>query len=352
MFESVALVLQGAIISEDSAYSVMANAARSDTYEEALFVAPFVTVQGARMLTGIAQEAEAKQVHWIVGLDGVITTPDALQAIADSIFTSSLRGWSQALNQPSLHAKVYMFFHPSPPKLALYVGSANATGGGLLENVEAGVSWICDQRAALRLRRELGLWFEKLMSSPSCRLLNTAERHNYAAEYRGLKRPAERIGRVGRVVIGAERRTVPMVKPYGKYTWIEIAVRGGSSNQIEICKDMAPFFTGGRQAERVDFDLVDGSTNIVYSNNAYRFRIGNFGHRIEVNTDLARTLNFRAASKRRDIVLLRKTESPTQYIIKLRTKKAQSTWDLIKDGERQGRIHQTISGPSSRKYYV
>ncbi len=113
MSESMAMVLQGTKVSESTAYSVLANAARDAVYDEALFVSPFVTKQGVIMLNAITEDAEAKKVHWIVGLDGVITTPAALEAIAESSLTTSLRGWIQSFKEPSLHAKIYMLYTAS-----------------------------------------------------------------------------------------------------------------------------------------------------------------------------------------------------------------------------------------------
>jgi len=349
MSESLTLVLQGTDASESTAYSVMADAARSASYEEALFVTPFATRQGVYMLTSIALDAEAKHVHWIVGLDGVITTPEALQAIAESSLTASLRGWAQNLKQPSLHAKIYMLLRRDPLKMLLYVGSANATRDGLSENIEAGIFWACDGKVALTLRRKLNSWLEELKASSNCSLLGEAERLDYASKYQRPKRSAKRVARV----VGLEKtKTTTLVEPHGDYTWIEVAVRGGSSNQIEICKDMVPFFTGNKNVRRKDFELIEKSTGIVYPNNSYRFRIGNFGHRIEVNTNLARSLNLKAASRRKDMVLFRRTKSPNRYILELHAAKARSTRHLIRRGRRQNRVHQTISGPGGRNYYI
>lgn len=349
MSDSLVLVLQGTPTSESTCYSVLADISRADAYEEAYFVTPFVTEQGVRMLTDIAKQAEVKRTHWIVGLDGIITTPAALQTIAHSLPTTSLRGWHQSPNHPTLHAKVYFLFRRSPPELVLYVGSSNATQGGLAENVEAGAFLVSERKNALQLVRRLREWLRQLTASPNCALLNERRLRRYAASYRRPQRAASR--RLARVV-GAERRAVPPHEPDGAYTWIEVAVRGGSSNQIEICKDMAPFFTTRKGADRVDFRLVDRSTGLMYSNNSYRFRSGNFGHRIEVNTELARALNLETAANRRDIVLFRRTRFPARYLVELHAAKAKATQNLIRSGKREGRVDLTTSGLGGRRFYI
>jgi hypothetical protein len=349
MSEVMAMVLQGTKLSESTAYSVMANGARKAVYDEALFVSPFVTTQGVHMLNSITEDAEVKKVHWIVGLDGVITTPEALKAIAESPLTKTLTGWIQSFKKPSLHAKIYMLIRRSPLAIFMYVGSANATGDGLSENIEAGIFWACGGKKALSLRQEVNSWVEEIRSSSNCNLLDPAQRLSYAKRYKKPKRFAKRIAHV--VGVG-NLESGTQVEAHGDYTWIEVAVRGGSSNQIEICKDMASFFTNGRITDRHDFELIEKSTGKIYSNNSYRFRIGNFGHRIEVNTDLARSINFQAASQRHDIVLFRKTKSPTQFILEVYPAKARNTEKLISKGEQQNRVKRTIPGPGGRKYYI
>jgi len=349
MSESMAMVLQGTKLSENTAFSVMANAARTATYDEALFVSPFVTKQGAQMLSAISEDAEVKKIHWIVGLDGVITAPEALEAIAEASLTASLRGWIQSFKEPSLHAKIYMLMRKSPLEIFLYVGSANATGDGLSQNIEAGIFWSCSGQKALSLRHEIDSWLEEIRSSANCKLLDPGERLSYAKKY---KRPRRSAKRVAHVVGVGNLESGSQLESRGDYAWIEVAVRGGSSNQIEICKDMASFFTNGRLTDRRDFEVIEKSTGKIYSNNSYRFRTGNFGHRIEVNTDLARSINLQTASQRHDIVLFRKTKSPAQFILELHPAKARSTQKLIRIGEKENRVNRTISGPSGRKYYI
>lgn len=349
MSESVTMVLQGTKLSENTAFSVMANAARTATYDEALFVSPFVTKQGVQMLSAVTEDAEVKKVHWIVGLDGVITTPEALDAIAKAPLTASLRGWIQSFKEPSLHAKIYILIRKSPMEIFLYVGSANATGDGLSQNIEAGVFWACSGQKALSLRHEINSWLEEIRSFSNCNLLDPAQRLSYAKKY---KKPRRSTKRVAHVVGIGNLESGSQVESHGDYTWIEVAVRGGSSNQIEICKDMVPFFTNGRFTDRRDIELIEKSTGKIFSNNSYRLRMGNFGHRIEVNTNLAKSINLQAASQRHDIVLFRKTKSPTQFILELYPAKARSTQRLIRIGEQENRIKRTISGPGGRKYYI
>lgn len=335
-------------MSESTAYSALASAARDQSFHEATFATPFVTRQGVYMLASIASLAEVKRVRWIVGLDGVITTPEALRAITNSSLTASPRGWKQPPGKSSFHAKIYFLHSRRPARIVLYIGSANATEGGLSDNIEAGVLLIGRGADASKLVRMIDLWMSELWSSRGCILLDERTIRRYELTYRRLGPSAKRVARV----VGVTRKPFSQVSPTGSYAWIEVAVRGGSSNQIEICRDMATFFKGSRQVDRVTFELVDGATGIIYAQNAYRFRSANFGHRVEINTHLARSLNLKAASSRRDVVLFRKTRQRKRYVFELLPAKAPGTKKLIADGKRRGRVHKTIPGPGGRQYFL
>jgi len=242
-----------------------------------------------------------------------------------------------------------MLFTRKPPKLAIYIGSANATGDGLSDNIEAGTLLVLKGTDASQIQQKVLSWLEEMYSSVACKDMNDEEIKSYVARYQKPKRRI--IRRVARV-IGLERQPIATMKASGPYTWIELAVRGGSSNQIEICKAMAPFFTGGRETDSTDFILVDKASGIAYSGNGYRFRVGNAGHRVEVNTDLARAFDLESASQRRDIILFRQTTSPNRFLIEMYAVKTRNTQQLINEGERQGRVHHTISGPRGRRYYL
>jgi hypothetical protein len=342
------IILQGTEDAETSAYSALSNVARTHKFDEAIFIAPFVTKEGVRRLNAIAEDAEVARIQWLVGLDGVITTPSALRAISESALTSRLRGWTQSGDQRALHAKTYMLIARRPYRVALYIGSANATGDGLALNIEAGVLFTVDGPDARELHAEMSAWFDVLCALPACSPLNDEDIQRYAGRYR---KPRFKIKRLARVV-GVEREPPAQIRPHRTLTWIELAVTGGSANQIEICKPMVPFFTGANERDSVDFDLVDERTGRVYSGNGYRLRAANAGHRVEVNTELARELDLRSASKRRDIVLFRKTDSPGRLIIELHPAKAAATRELIQEAQDQGRIHRTVPGPTGRLYYM
>jgi hypothetical protein len=342
------IILQGTEDAETSAYSALSNAARTHKFDEAIFIAPFVTKEGVRRLNAIAEDAEVTRIQWLVGLDGVITTPSALRAIADSALTARLRGWTQSGEQRALHAKTYMLVARRPFRVVLYIGSANATGDGLALNIEAGVLFTAVGDDARHLHAEMFKWFDVLCALPACSVMNDEDIRRYSGRY---QKPRFKIKRLARLV-GVEREPPAQTRPLRTQTWIELAVTGGSGNQIEICKPMAPFFTGGNEIDSVDFDLVDERTGRVYSGNGYRLRPANAGHRVEVNTELAREFDLRSASERQDIVLFRKTDSRARLIVELHPAKATSTQEMIRQGEDQGRIHRTVPGPTGRLYYI
>jgi len=114
---------------------------------------------------------------------------------------------------------------------------------------------------------------------------------------------------------------------------------------------MATFFMRGRLRERVNFELVDGASGRVYPDNAYRFREGNQGYRVEVDTDLARSLDLVNASRRSDIVLFRRI-GPNRYVIELHPSRTPAARELIQAGVAEGRVHLTVPGARGRRYYL
>jgi len=348
MPKTTTLVLQGVTESEVSVYAALSNSAMEGKFDEAVFVTPFATEQGVRMLIDVAEKAEVGSVEWLVGLDQVITTPKALEAILGSNLSKHPKAWKPSYTLPNLHAKLYLLFSVEPCKLVLYVGSSNATPSGLVENLEAGVLVERKGTGAKHFRAEVEKWLKKAIAGSPCVHLTT----RLVTAYRGsYKPPRGRIKRVARLV-GAVRESVRKSSQTGKYAWIEVAVRGGSSNQIEICKDMAPFFTGGGTLSRVDLTLVHAATGQAYSQNSYRFRAGNVGYRVEVETNLARTMDLKSASRRRDVILFRKTQRPNEYTVELLPAKAKATQELVKQSERANEIKLTTTAPGGRKYRI
>ena len=219
------------------------------------------------MLNGIADEAEVTTRLWIVGLDGAITTPQALDEVTASENVKVL-GWKQSLGGRFLHAKVFALRNEEPKRLVLYIGSANATQGGLCENIEAGTLFVLSGEAANQVSEQCDKWIDEMKQASVCVQLTYEEVEAYRRRYRKPKGSGKKIGRV----IGVkERRRQVAVPRSNEFAWIEVAVRGGSSNQVEICKDMASFFTGGVRRDRVDFQVMSAATGISYPNNAYRF---------------------------------------------------------------------------------
>jgi hypothetical protein len=346
--EQVSLILQGTTESSVTAYSVLANAARTEAYERAIFIAPFMTEQGVQMLNEVARLAGSEALLWIVGLDGAITSPQALAALTSFVPHAEQFGWCQDREYPTLHAKVYILRHVQPRKTVLYVGSANATYPGLSENIEAGILRVATGQDSSNVDLEMDTWIESLRKSPCCIELTTTEKERYSRHYHPVRGRGKKVSHV----VGGEERPRSSAVPQGEKTWIEVAVRGGSANQIEICKDMATFFTRGQSVERVDFELVDAATGIGFANNSYRFRHRNVGYRVEVNTDLAKTLDLQAAAGRRDIVLFERTHSPSVYIISLYPARSQERQHLIDVGEQEGRVRSTTKAPGGRLYYL
>lgn len=268
--------------------------------------------------------------------------------IAESFTDVQQLGWLQNTGHPVLHAKVYILKRRRQ-KTILYIGSANATQAGLINNIEAGIFIDYEGYNAVTLNQELSAWIDELKSLSCCVELTQAEKDKYANRYR----PAHGFEKKLNQIVGAKENTRTLVIPKGKCTWIELAVRGGSNNQIEICKDMAKFFTKGKnEIERTDFVLVDARTGIRYPGNSYRFRSGNAGYRVEVNTDLSRTLDLRSASERRDIILFEKTQSRNVYLVELYPSRSQQTRALIKKGVQEERVYKTTKSAKGRFYYL
>jgi hypothetical protein len=330
-------------------FAALESLANTGEYNEAILVSAFATVRGVDSIAKVFKAADIRRVHWLIGLDGAVTQPKALSLVTALPITKNAFGWQANDQRPSLHAKVFGFWNVKAFKSALYVGSANLTLGGLFSNVEAGSLSVTSGTNARAAIKDVDKWFSGL--AKGAELLTESIIRDYAGRFRPIRRTSRALERT---IVGEDGKpdepTAELTDVASNQAWIQVAVTGGSANQIEICRDMAQFFTGATEGGQVDFVLVHGKTNTAFENNWYRFRSGNTGFRVEVNTDLARLMDLRGADSRRDLVVFTRTNRAGTYQIDLVPFNSRQGQQLYAAADRAGRLRRTTSGPSGRWY--
>lgn len=89
------------------------------SFSESAFVSPFASAGGVNTLIEMCDRLGVGNRKWVVGLDGVITSPDALSAIMRDRQSTVKRAWRMGADD-YLHAKVF-FFCNVPAKRACVV---------------------------------------------------------------------------------------------------------------------------------------------------------------------------------------------------------------------------------------
>jgi hypothetical protein len=341
------LILQGVGASRHVTHEALLEMVQQCPYSEFTVVSPFLTEDGVRLLLEIADAGKVELVRWIVGLDGVVTTPAGLRLVLQDTRTAKPAAWLQWEPIPALHSKLYCLKNNKPFRIALYVGSANATGAGLKTNVEIGTIIRAIGKKAREIDTELNNFLNQLALSSAMVELNTDLVNRYQKRFKPFR------GRHALPkILGVMSFTKPLRLVVPSVAWIEIAVRGGSSNQLEICGHMSMFFRQNDKETRRDIRLIDRRSGKLFSGNAYRFRHGNFGHRIEFNTTLSRDLQLLGAAQKRDLVRFEKSTSPDTYIVDVIPATSKIAKSLRKKAKLANRLYRTIPGKGGRDYYI
>ncbi len=203
----------------------------AEPYREATVITAFATRRGVQTILRLAESGNVTTIRWVLGLDGVVTQPSALSLALESPMTSKVFGWHSKPRQPVLHAKMYAFIDRDEPRSSLYVGSSNLTLAGLLLNVEAGNLATASGRDARMVIRECDGWLTRLSTYAVCQELTTTMIADYERRYR--RRPRLPRGIRDCLLSNEDERDEPVVVA-GASAWIQVVVRGGSGNQIEI----------------------------------------------------------------------------------------------------------------------
>lgn len=345
------LVFQGGGLQGHVTHIVLLDVVRQFPYAEVSVISPFVSDDGVRVMLRIADAAKAERINWLVGLDGSVTSPRALTSIISDPRTAEPLAWNQTTAGHSLHCKVYFFKSRRPLRVVMYVGSANVTGAGLTSNVEAGAIFVAKSSQARELDRVFQSFRDGLQTNACVQTIN----HQVITEYSRNFRPARGRRRIISKIVG---NTVPIVAGPTRssdFAWIEVAVRGGSGNQMEICQHMAPHFlrgTNGQIKSRRQLVLIDRRTGISYDGNEYRFRTANTGYRVEFNTELARRIGLAAAATRRDFVRFQRTPKSDTFVVDVVPTGSQAANQMRAAARAEGRLFRTIAGPKGREYFV
>jgi len=324
--------------------SVRDCADRTD-HAETTVISAYASSAGVDELIKVFEHANIASADWLLGMDGIITEPAALERVRTWTKTRCCFGWDNSGNGRSLHAKVFSFFDQRAPQLRLVVGSGNATTGGLSANIEAAVALAFSGSEARDHAGMIEVWFDSLTGASEASRLSPQVIDAYRKKYR---RPSSKARALARVEGGAgtPRRWLSARE---RFAWIEVVARGGSDNQIEICRDLAGFFAADVRSQ-VPLQIRSKKSGILYSRNVYRFRHRNTGFRVEVDTNLARELDLASASRRRDVIVFTGRRSSSELNVVIYRRGSAAANALVKIAKENGRLYRTASGVGGRYY--
>jgi len=197
----------------------------------------FASRDGVSLLAeAIAARPQPLSMDLVVGLDGRITEPRAIEQLA-SLFHDRVRCFESREADTMFHAKTFCFDDEQDEgQFALLIGSSNLSAAGLLKNREGGLLLKLDAGETHASRHNWETWWGQIWSS--AQPVTAALIADYAGKYRRSRRlPApDRIS-------GRRREHARVNIRNANELWLEVgAITGGSANQLEIPREVVTFF--------------------------------------------------------------------------------------------------------------
>ena len=214
-------------------YGLVCNAA----YTRMRTAIAFASRNGVSLLAeAITARSQSLSTDLVVGLDGMITEPRAIEELS-SLFPGRVRCFESREVDTMFHAKTFCFDDEQEEgQFALLVGSSNLSAAGLLKNREGGLLLKLDAGEAHMSRCDWETWWGQIWSL--AQPVTAALVANYAGKYRRSRRllAPDRIS-------GRRREDARVNIRNANELWLEVgAITGGSSNQLEIPREVITFF--------------------------------------------------------------------------------------------------------------
>jgi len=197
----------------------------------------FASRDGVSLLAeAIGARPQSLSIELVVGLDGRITEPRAIEQLA-SLFHGGVRCFESREADTMFHAKTFCFDNEEDNgQCALLIGSSNLSAAGLLKNREGGLLLKLDVGETHESRRNWETWWRQIWNS--AQPVTAALIADYVMKYRRSPRlPApDRTS-------GRRREHARLNIRNANELWLEVgAITGGSANQLEIPREVVTFF--------------------------------------------------------------------------------------------------------------
>jgi len=197
----------------------------------------FASRDGVSLLAkAIAARPQPLSMYVIVGLDGRITEPKAIEQL-ESLFHDRVRCFESQEAGTMFHAKtICLDSEQSKGHFALLIGSSNLSGAGLLKNREGALLLRLGAGEKHISRRRWETWWRQLWKS--AQPVTSALIADYTEKHRRSRRlPApDRLG-------GQRQERAKVNIRNASELWLEVgAITGGSANQLEIPREVVSFF--------------------------------------------------------------------------------------------------------------
>lgn len=245
----------------------------------------YATPEGVKLLrTAEAIRRHPLRVSIVVTLDGLFTHPQALRDLREA-YGQRFKVIETAAARSIFHAKVFFFDAASEDRVSILLGSANLTGQGMGRNTELGIVVDAQGVQALDLRSVWNAWWDDLWAE--AQEVTDAKLEAYEREYKSRARRMVQ----GDRVVEAQGLKDPGDSPAAGVNdatvlWVDAGtITGGSRNQLEIPRAIAPYFgNASGDPHRRSITLRLGSRE--WTSNILAYYHTNGMWRLNINTEI------------------------------------------------------------------
>jgi HKD family nuclease len=239
-FENISIIAQG-LDDDENLFEVLATEIDNHNYRRISVCSAYVSIKGVMMVRNLISKFSNSEFRWIMGLDDAFTDPNALTLAAFQTNNSQVR-ISQLQNRRGrkrFHPKIYLLDLNDDEEATIIIGSINLTQAALERNCEVFSVFTATSLAEVTRINEFwdSFWdnaeevTEEIISAYSQRY-RRPPRNPINEEERETQQTAREIRKVTNGIIGSS-----------KIVWIDVGnLTGYQYNQLEIVKDLAPFF--------------------------------------------------------------------------------------------------------------
>ena len=247
----------------------------------------FASAEGARLLLELIKARESPlNVKLVIGLDGLITEPEAIKILA-ARFPRHVRLFETS-GEGILHAKTLALDGRARTSPFVFVtGSSNLTLAGFSKNREANVVIeLSEETERDRISKQWHGWFQQVWNQ-SENATSTRIR-----EYEARHKAAPRMPAPDRIK-GGKVELSQVVSSSARDLWIESgAVTGGAANQLEIPADAVAFFGIDPTKRRAQVKLRLFRGTLVWNNSVMAYYKSNSMWRIRLDTSIPEISNL------------------------------------------------------------